>query len=67
MALKTTLFEETRQARNRYKIALDIGNFQAEEIQVLKEAFVVLYTVLEKAKLEQEYYIYCEKKDKGAK
>ena len=67
MDLKKILFEETRQARNIYKIALDIGNFQAEEIQVLREAFVALYTLLEKAKLEQEYYIYCSKKDKGAK
>lgn len=67
MALKTTLFEETRQARNRYRILLDKNGFQNDEVQVSKEAFVALYTVLEKAKLEQEYYIYCSKKDKGVK
>lgn len=64
MALKTTLFEETRQARNRYRILLDKNGFQNEEVQISQEAFVALYTVLEKAKLEQEYNTYCSKKDK---
>ena len=67
MALKKILFKETRQARNRYRILLDKIGFQDEVVQVSKEAFVALYTVIEKAKLEQEYFDYCEKKDKGAK